>query len=91
MQDIRIFHLPSIFSETFLAFFTSEGHIKSLQERVGNSFGMAFSTVEPSATAWRSDGDLCVENMFTGERDIVRAQTWKNHFNGGVGGNTACR
>jgi len=60
---VTLFKLLRVFPEAFLALLAGKGHVEFLQQRVVFLFGMAFGTVEPFATAWRTDGDLGVENV----------------------------
>ena len=52
-----------LLSERLLAFLAHECHFHGLSELVCLVLGMAFCAVVPLLTAWRTNRNLCVENV----------------------------
>lgn len=66
LPDVRLFKLFGVLAEALLALFAGKGHVKGLHQRMLLAFGVALGTVEPLLAAWRSNGDLSVEDVLAG-------------------------
>ncbi len=68
-----------ILPKRLLALLAHEGHFRSLCQSMCLCFRVAFRTVEPLFAAWRADGNLGVQNVFTAEETRVgnRDQRWR--------------
>lgn len=63
-----------VFSEGLLALFASKRHLRRLREVVVLRFRVALGTVKPLLAAWRTDGDLSVQDVFATQVRSARKQ-----------------
>ena len=61
---IALLVVRHILAERLLALLAHEGHLGRLPETVVLTLRVALSAVEPLLAAWRTDGDLRVQNVF---------------------------
>jgi len=61
---VGFFELLNVLSETLPALLASKDHFEAFLERMVLLFTVTLNAVKPFSAAWRSDGDLRVENVF---------------------------
>lgn len=62
--------LGHVLPERLLALLACERHLERLGERVVLGGRVALGAVVPRLAAWRTDGDLRVENVFAGDQSV---------------------
>lgn len=67
---VALLVIGHILPESLLAFFAQECHLHGLGELVCLLLRVAFGAVIPFLAARCSDGDLGVQNVFTGEKRV---------------------
>jgi len=62
-----------VLPERLLALLAQESHLRCFRERVSLFLGVTFGAVVPLLAAWGTDGDLCVQDVFTayGEGPVI--------------------
>lgn len=62
---VAILVFAHVFAKYLLALLTREYHLHRLLQSVCLFLGVAFGTVKPLFAAWRANGNLRIENVFT--------------------------
>jgi len=65
-SHVRILELVPALSKALLALLAGKGHFLALLQGMFLCLAMAFCAVEPLSAAWGADGNLSIEDVFTG-------------------------